>query len=113
MTYVESKKKLKKMPSIVFEEKSVLEKIEKIIQDDKLLEQFIFYSYQINYPSWYEGEEHTDTWCNHSCSLAKFISLIKEFFDSNFLMNIKKTFFKFACLKEQELFMILYNEYFW
>ena len=61
-----------------------------------------------------EGEEHAETWCNRACSTAKFVLMIKNVFDQNFLIGPKKEkhFFISDCLKEEEIFIKLYNSFF-
>ena len=78
------------MPGVL-ENKSILEKLNHLVENDHLLVEFVNYTYEINYPSWFvEEEEHAETWCKRAYSTAKFVLRIKNFFDQNYLMGPKK-----------------------
>ena len=84
------------MPGILIDQKSLTKKINKLLQNDKLLIQFTFYLFEINYPRVStQGEEHSSNKCNRAIHITEFILTIKEFFsDKNSSMVKKKTFLK-------------------
>ena len=114
LTCVENKKELKKCQVLPSIKKDLSEKIVELLQYNKLLTEFIFYLSEINYLSWFvQGEQHSVNWSNQAFHI-EFIIRIKECFGDNILpINMKKTFLKNACLKEQELFLNWYNACFW
>ena len=114
LTCVENKKELKKCQVLPSIKKDLSEKNVELLQYNKLLTEFIFYLSEINYLSWFvQGEQHSVNWSNQAFHI-EFILRIKECFGDNILpINMKTTFLKNACLKEQELFLNWYNACFW
>ena len=70
---------------------STLEKLNFLVEKNKLTLEFIKFTYEINKKPWCVGGEcHVETWCDSTCRAMKFLGLIINCFKKDVPIEQKK-----------------------
>ena len=107
------------MPDIYFskiiKKMSLIGKLNFLVSKKNQLDGFLEFGYEINKNPLHSSREvHKPTWCNGACSTMKFLNQIIENNKKNTSAEEKTfCFLIIQCLKNKDVFVKLFELYFW